>query len=166
MYHSCRRLRRPEAARGGAAIHGISEHIGRYDSFARFLAEHGFAVVGHDHLGHGRTARNPWSSAGSPTGTAAEARGEGRPHSAERLAEYPRSALLPAGPPHGPLCGATLCSGWHGGRGYPLSRHRQEPPATVAAGRALSALLIRLKGPRAHSAPAGRPLCGAVQRPV
>ena len=33
-----------------------------------------------------------------------------------------------------------------------LSGTGQEPPATVAAGRALSALLIRLKGPRAHSA--------------
>ncbi len=33
--------------------HGVAEHIARYDHFARFLAEHGFAVVGHDHLGHG-----------------------------------------------------------------------------------------------------------------
>lgn len=37
-------------------VHGISEYIGRYDGFARFLAEHGVAVVGHDHLGHGLTA--------------------------------------------------------------------------------------------------------------
>ena len=52
---------RPEGPPRGMVqlVHGISEHIGRYDSFARFLAEHGFAVVGHDHLGHGRTARNP-----------------------------------------------------------------------------------------------------------
>lgn len=34
-------------------VHGVSEHISRYDRFARFLAEHGFVVVGHDHLGHG-----------------------------------------------------------------------------------------------------------------
>ena len=26
-------------------VHGISEHIGRYDSFARFLAEHGYAIA-------------------------------------------------------------------------------------------------------------------------
>ena len=36
-------------------VHGISEHIGRYDETARFLAEHGFLVCGEDHLGHGRT---------------------------------------------------------------------------------------------------------------
>ena len=33
--------------------HGMCEHIGRYDEFARFLNEHGFAVVGNNHLGHG-----------------------------------------------------------------------------------------------------------------
>ncbi len=35
--------------------HGVAEHIARYDDFARFLVEHGFAVVGHDHLGHGKS---------------------------------------------------------------------------------------------------------------
>ena len=37
-------------------VHGISEHIGRYDETARFLAEHGLLVCGGDHLGHGQTA--------------------------------------------------------------------------------------------------------------
>jgi alpha-beta hydrolase superfamily lysophospholipase len=36
--------------------HGIMEHIGRYDTFARFMAGNGFAVVGHSHLGHGKSA--------------------------------------------------------------------------------------------------------------
>lgn len=35
--------------------HGVCEHIGRYDHFARFLAENGFVVCGNDHLGHGKT---------------------------------------------------------------------------------------------------------------
>lgn len=38
-------------------VHGMSEYIGRYDQFARFLASHGMVVVGNDHLGHGETAR-------------------------------------------------------------------------------------------------------------
>lgn len=38
-------------------VHGICEYILRYDPFARFLAAHGFIVCGHDHLGHGLTAR-------------------------------------------------------------------------------------------------------------
>lgn len=39
-------------------IHGMVEHIDRYDEFARFLAEHGIVVVGNDHLGHGTTAES------------------------------------------------------------------------------------------------------------
>lgn len=42
-------------------VHGMAEHILRYDAFARFLASHGFAVVGHDHVGHGKTAQTPSS---------------------------------------------------------------------------------------------------------
>lgn len=36
--------------------HGMIEHILRYDEFADFMAEHSIAVVGHDHLGHGKTS--------------------------------------------------------------------------------------------------------------
>ena len=37
-------------------IHGMREHIDRYDDFATFLANNGILVVGSDHLGHGKTA--------------------------------------------------------------------------------------------------------------
>ena len=37
-------------------VHGISEHSGRYEHFAAFLAELGFLVVAEDHLGHGKSA--------------------------------------------------------------------------------------------------------------
>lgn len=33
--------------------HGMAEHIERYDEFARFLAGRGFAVCGHNQIGHG-----------------------------------------------------------------------------------------------------------------
>ena len=36
-------------------VHGVAEHIDRYDDFARFLNGHGVIVVGHDHLGHGKS---------------------------------------------------------------------------------------------------------------
>jgi alpha-beta hydrolase superfamily lysophospholipase len=35
--------------------HGYAEHIGRYDHVAATLGEHGAAVYGPDHLGHGRS---------------------------------------------------------------------------------------------------------------
>ncbi len=36
--------------------HGMIEHIGRYDRFAKFMTKKGFVVIGNDHLGHGETA--------------------------------------------------------------------------------------------------------------
>lgn len=38
-------------------VHGMAEHSGRYDHFARFLAGSGFAVYANDHAGHGMSAR-------------------------------------------------------------------------------------------------------------
>lgn len=38
--------------------HGMVEHIGRYREFGVWMAENGVAVIGHDHLGHGKTVVN------------------------------------------------------------------------------------------------------------
>ena len=38
-------------------IHGMEEHIGRYEEFACFLAKKGYLVTGHDQLGHGDSVR-------------------------------------------------------------------------------------------------------------
>ncbi|MBR4799665.1 MAG: alpha/beta fold hydrolase, partial [Clostridia bacterium] len=37
-------------------VHGMTEHIGRYDGFMREIAQAGYTVFGYDHLGHGLTA--------------------------------------------------------------------------------------------------------------
>ncbi|WP_342566665.1 alpha/beta hydrolase [Psychrobacillus sp. FSL K6-4046] len=37
-------------------MHGLAEHIERYDAFIDFLVDQGFIVSGHDHRGHGKTA--------------------------------------------------------------------------------------------------------------
>jgi alpha-beta hydrolase superfamily lysophospholipase len=39
-------------------VHGVAEHIGRYDAFAQFLADQGYVVAGDDHLGHGHTVQD------------------------------------------------------------------------------------------------------------
>ncbi len=36
-------------------VHGMAEHVERYEPFAQFLTEHNFVVVGEDHLGHGKS---------------------------------------------------------------------------------------------------------------
>lgn len=39
-------------------VHGMSEYFGRYEKFARYLADNGVVVIGSDLIGHGRTAPN------------------------------------------------------------------------------------------------------------
>lgn len=36
-------------------VHGMAEHMARYDAFARFLNSRGFIALGDDHRGHGKT---------------------------------------------------------------------------------------------------------------
>ncbi len=50
---------KPETAIKGHIhiLHGMAEHIGRYEEFALFLNEHGYLVSGHDHRGHGHTGQ-------------------------------------------------------------------------------------------------------------
>jgi alpha-beta hydrolase superfamily lysophospholipase len=51
------RITRWEPSGGARAtvqiLHGLGEHVGRYQRFAARCCAHGFAVVGHDHRGHG-----------------------------------------------------------------------------------------------------------------
>ena len=38
-------------------VHGMVEYIERYEPFAAYLNKSGIAVIGHDQLGHGYTAK-------------------------------------------------------------------------------------------------------------
>ena len=51
--HVCRW--EPETAPHGIVqiVHGIAEHVMRYDGFARYLNSQGYLVVAEDHMGHG-----------------------------------------------------------------------------------------------------------------
>lgn len=39
-------------------VHGMAEHIERYDDFANYMADRGILVVANDHLGHGKSVAN------------------------------------------------------------------------------------------------------------
>jgi len=39
-------------------VHGMTEFIERYNEFAQFLANQGILVVGHDHMGHGKSVNS------------------------------------------------------------------------------------------------------------
>lgn len=52
------RVWKPDAAPRAVIqiAHGMQEHAGRYDQFARHLAASGWAVYANDHIGHGKSA--------------------------------------------------------------------------------------------------------------
>lgn len=39
-------------------VHGMAEHIGRYEDFAKYFCERSYIVCASDHVGHGRSVKN------------------------------------------------------------------------------------------------------------
>ena len=61
IHHLAGKIYIPDRAPVGIlhVLHGMTEHIARYDVFMREMAEAGYLVCGYDHLGHGNTANAP-----------------------------------------------------------------------------------------------------------
>lgn len=134
-------------------VHGVSEYIDRYAIAARYLADHGFVVVGCDHLGHGRTAEGP-----GEYGFFAEQNGwhtvSGDVRRLRTLTgqKYPDLPYFLLGHSMGSFLTRTYLIDWPGTlTGAVLSGTGQEEPAMVTAGWHLANLVCRLSGPRAHS---------------
>lgn len=129
-------------------VHGISEHIGRYDETACFLAEHGFLVCGEDHLGHGRTVsdgsygffapENGWTLAARDIRALRKLEG----------ARHPNLPYFLLGHSMGSFLTRTYLILWPGTvSGAVLMGTGQEPAPLVALGRLISALECRRLGP-------------------
>ena len=133
-------------------VHGVAEHLGRYDAFARYLADRGFAVCGGDHLGHGKTVDDgKYGYFGKKNGWAlvtADVR---------RLrilmgAEYPGLPWFLFGHSMGSFLARTYLCKYPGTvDGCILSGTGQEKPALVAAGKALASAVCALRGPETVS---------------
>ena len=129
-------------------VHGVSEHVGRYDHFARFLAGHGFAVCGEDHLGHGKTAMEDskfgfFSRHDGWTLVTADVRAL-RQRMGEQLPDIPYFML---GHSMGSFLVRTyLCRYPSTIDGAILSGTGQESGALVAGGKAIASLIAALKG--------------------
>ena len=120
-------------------VHGVAEHIGRYDAAARFLCSHGFLVCGEDHLGHGRTASDGKFGYFAPRGG-----WELVVRDIRRLRElvgeqHPGVPYFLLGHSMGSFLTRTYLIRWPG--------TGQEPAPLVAFGRGISGLLCTLRGP-------------------
>ena len=134
-------------------VHGISEYILRYDPFARFLTDHGFLVVGHDHLGHGKTARDPSEYGFLATkGGWDLLAGDVRTLRVETGERFPGVPYFLLGHSMGSFVARTYLIRWPGTLdGCILSGTGQESASLIALGKALCTLIARVRGPQAVS---------------
>ncbi len=128
-------------------VHGVAEHIGRYDPAARFLASHGYVVCGEDHLGHGLTAGGKFGYFGPKQGWDLVCRDIRRLRELEGE-KHPSLPYVILGHSMGSFLTRTYLIRWPGTvSAAVLSGTGQESAAAVASGKALAGLLCKTKGP-------------------
>lgn len=125
-------------------IHGMAEHIGRYEWLARMLSFQGFVVAGHDHVGHGESVADParpdlsWGIL--PKGRGAEVLVEDSQRVRSLLDErFPGLPHVVFGHSMGSFVARVLI-GLHGDgfAGAVVSGTGWQPPVALAFGRALT----------------------------
>ncbi len=150
-------------------VHGMAEHIMRYEPFALFLNARGFIVCGHDHVGHGESvaSHDDWGHIPARNGSAILVGDVGRMRALMRKrvdAELPhfifghsmgsfvtRSYISKCGQG---LAGAIICGTAH------------IPPATSAAGNALARQICATRGERHTSQLLGDLSVGAYAKAI
>ena len=145
-------------------VHGMAEHIARYDEFACYLARRGFVVCGEDHVGHGRSV-----AAADDLGHIPLKGGKdiliADVHELRCLvgARYaPQTPYFLFGHSMGSfIVRAYLARHAVGLAGAVICGTGQQPRALSAAGNALARLIARVKGERHRSALIDRMGAGA-----
>lgn len=134
-------------------VHGVAEHVNRYDDFSRYLAENGYIAVAHDQLGHGRSAKDDDS-----LGFFCEEDGWGKVLQDVRklhdmtMEKYPGKPYFLLGHSMGSFVARTYMIKYRSGLdGVVLSGTGQQTPALLSAGLAVTAAEIRRHGARYKS---------------
>ena len=129
-------------------VHGIAEHIARYDNFASFLADCGYIVIAHDQLGHGKSAPDE-EHLGFFSEEAGWEKAVQDIHALhdKTAARYPGKPYFLFGHSMGSFLTRTYLIRFRAGLdGAVISGTGHQSAALVAAGKAMSALDIRRHG--------------------
>ena len=133
-------------------VHGLAESVERYAPFAEFLNERGLAVVGEDHMGHGKSVGDKgargyfaggWEAAVADTHTLFENTRE----------EFPRTPYYLIGHSMGSFMVRTFLFRYpnSGIRGAVALGTAWQNRAMLEAGKALTETLVRIQGEKAVS---------------
>lgn len=116
-------------------MHGMMEHIGRYDGMAEFFTERGWAVYGHSHIGHGHSTneRYPLGYFGRKNAEGRVFRADARQVHDRAKADYPDFPMVLFGYSMGSfvcrhcladfgseLSAAVVCATGNGGAALPI----------------------------------------------
>ena len=128
--------------------HGMVEHIERYREFCVWMAERGIVVIGHDHLGHGKTVSNreEFGYFGSKEGMTHVVK-DIRRVTVYSKKKYPDQKLILLGHSMGSFLARKYLSVYKDGPdGFILMGTGAPPEALVSAGSLLAGTMRKLKG--------------------
>ncbi len=127
-------------------VHGIAEHVERYDHFASFLAENGIAVVAEDHMGHGGSIAGG-STKGYFTGGWFAAVDDTCRLLQDTVAQYPNVPYILMGHSMGSFMARTVLAKYPdmGISGAIISGTAWMPGAVIGAGLAVAKLICKFR---------------------
>ncbi len=134
-------------------VHGLGEHIGRYDAFASFLADSGYITAAYDQLGHGRSAASAQSfGCLSDTDGWDKATKDIRIFHDALAAKYPGKPFFIFGHSMGSFLVRTYIIRFRDGLdGVVLSGTGQQKPLLISGEKLITGLEARRRGPRYKS---------------
>lgn len=132
--------------------HGMAEHSSRYEAFAKYMADFGFAVCINDHAGHGRSVPN-----GAGYGYFGEGGYQNLVDDMDKLreivqADYPDTPYFIMGHSMGSFLTREYLTQYGAGvRGVVLAgTSAGMGPAVMKSGQLIAERLVQKKGPRAY----------------
>ncbi len=127
-------------------VHGIAEHVERYDHFAAFMAQNGILVVAEDHMGHGGSIAGG-STKGYFTGGWFAAVDDTYRLLQDTMAKYPGVPYILMGHSMGSFMARTILAKYpdSGIAGAIISGTAWMPGAVIGAGLAMGKLICRLQ---------------------